>query len=294
VSLNHPVLGAQIAGKVHKIYVKTGDQVTRNRVLLDIDCRDYLLAKKQAEASLGSAKAQLLLASKQYQRNLQLRKIKTIPQNLLDESILQTQLARADIAVKKAAQEQADLAIERCKIKAPFAGQITQRFVSEGQLLAANSPVFKLLQSKAVEVSADLTITDVQSAKQAEHLWFTRGSVKTPVRFRAVVNEVTEGSRTVQARLVADKTNQTMIVGSTGRLEWLGVRSMLPAEYIIRRHGKLGVMLAEASDSAKKAVFHPLPDASEGQAAFIHLPGSSLVIVSNRYRIKPNQIIEIK
>jgi RND family efflux transporter MFP subunit len=228
ISLNHAVLGAQISGKVNKVKVKTGDIVSKNTLLLEMDCRDYVLAKKQAQAGLESAKAQQALANKQYTRNLQLRKLKTIPQNLLDESILQTQVVRADIAVKKAALKQSELAIERCKIRAPFTGQITERLVSVGQLLAPNSPVFKLLQTQALEVSAALTSSDVVNAKGASGLFFTRGSLRTPVTFRSVVNEVNEGSRTQQALLVPENS-KGLVVGYSGRLEWIGRRSMLPA-----------------------------------------------------------------
>ncbi|MEE9303905.1 MAG: efflux RND transporter periplasmic adaptor subunit [Thiotrichaceae bacterium] len=293
VSLNHAVLGAQISGKVIKVKVKTGDIVAKNALLLEIECNDYTLARKQTKAALESAKAQAALAAKQYTRNLQLRRIKSIPQNLLDESILQTQVARADIAVKKAALQQSQLAIERCKIKAPYAGQITERMVSEGQLLAPNSPVFKLLQTRALEIRAELTPSEVASAKQASGLFYRRGEQQIAVKFRSVIDEVMAGSRTLQARLVPDESD-ALVVGFSGRLEWIGKRSMLPAEYIIRRNGSLGVMVFERGSKVNKAVFHPLPDAKEGQAAFTRLPSTTQVIVSNRFRLKVNQVVDLE
>ena len=297
VSLNHAIIGAQISGKVKKVNVKTGDLVDKGKILVELDCRDYQLAKKQTQLALESAKAQEALANKQYTRNLQLRKLKTIPQNILDESILQSQLVRADIAAKKVAIEQAKLAVERCKIKAPYAGQITERFVSVGQLLAPNSPVFKLLQTHALEIKADLTASSVESAKKATALFYTYGSLKIPVTFRSVVNEIKQGGRTLQARLLP-KSADPLIVGASGRLEWRGKRTMLPAEYVIRRNGQMGVLLyvktKKEAGKEGKTKFYPLADASEGQSAFIDLPVNTQIIVSNRHRLKPDQAVGLE
>jgi len=294
VSLNHAILGAQISGKVNKVHVKTGDIVKKNATLVEIDCRDYRLVKKQTQAALESAIAQKSLAAKQYKRNLHLRNIKTIPQNILDESILQTQQVRADISVKKAAIEQSKLAIERCTIKAPYTGQITERLVSVGQLLAPNSPVFKLLQTNALEIKADLTSAEVASAKQATTLVYSRGSVQIPVTFRSVINEVKQGGRTLQARLIP-QDSKGLIVGFSGRLEWTGKRTMLPAHYISRRNGRLGVLLYNENKETKaqgRVEFYPLEDASEGQPAFIDLSATTQVIISNSFRLKPNDPVE--
>ncbi len=300
VSLNHAILGAQISGKINRITVKAGDVVAKNKTLVEIDCRDYVLAKKQAKAGLESAKAQHILANKQYARNLTLRKSKTIPQTLLDEALLQTQVTSADITVKNAALQQTNLSIERCKIKAPFAGQITERLVSKGQLLAPNSPVFKLLETGALEIRAELTPTDVVNARKAHRLFFTRGALNIPAQFRSVISEVEKASRTQQVRLVPENLD-SLVVGYSGRVEWESKRSMLPADYLLRRNGSLGVMLLvdKAADTANdkevyRAKFQVLPDAKEGQPAFIGLPAATQVIISNRFRLKPDEVVELE
>lgn len=295
VSLNYATLSAQISGKINRIRVKVGDVVAKNRTLLDIDCRDYVLAKKQAKAGLESAKAQQVLANKQYARNLTLRQSKTIPQSLLEEALLQTQVASADITVKRAALEQAKLSIGRCKIKAPFSGQITERLVSKGQLLAPNSPVFKLLQTEALEIRAELTPIEVVNARKAHVLSFNRGALQVPAKFRSVISEVEKASRTQQVRLVPESLDG-LVVGYSGRVEWESKRSMLPADYLLRRNGVLGVMLLVkvADKEVYNSKFHVLPDASEGQPAFVDLPPTTEVIISNRFRLKPDEVVELE
>lgn len=293
VSLNHATLGAQIAGKIKRVRVEMGDRVKKNQTLIDIDCRDYVLIKKQAETALQSVQAQLVLAQKQYNRNLTLRKQKTIPQNSLDQALLQRQLSRADIIAKSIAIKQADLSIERCRIKAPFSGQITEKLVSKGQLLAPNSPVFKLLQTKAFEIEAELTSAEIINAGKVPTLSFTRGALRIPVKFRSVINEVNSASRTQRVRLVPDRVDG-LVVGSSGRVEWESRRALLPADYLLRRNGALGVMLLEKNKEHEViAKFHALPDANEGQPAFINLPGSTQIAITNRFRLTSDEVVEL-
>lgn len=296
VSLNHATIGAQLSAKVNAVKVKTGDTVKKGTTLVELDCRDYTLTKKQTEAALTAAKAQEALANKQYTRNLHLRKLKTIPQNLLDESILQTQVARADIAVKRSALQQSKLSIERCKIKAPYTGQITERLVSVGQLLAPSTPVFQLLQTNELEIEANLSSDRVISAKKSSRLYYRYGNLKVPVSFRSVVNEIKQGSRTLAARLTP-KDNEGLIVGASGRLEWIGKQSLLPADYVVRRNNQLGVLLFVHKNNSRqrgKVRFHPLTDAKEGQPVYVYLPATSQIITSSRFRLKNDQAVEIK
>ena len=50
VSLNTSVISAEITGRAVKIYAETGDMVEAKQKLVELDCRSYTFAKKQAEA----------------------------------------------------------------------------------------------------------------------------------------------------------------------------------------------------------------------------------------------------
>lgn len=292
VSLNHAQLSAEITGRITKLPVRVGDQVKKGELLVVVDCRDYRLTKKQAQAALKSSKAQYELAKKQYKRNLHLRESRTIPQTLLDESIMQQAIAKADIDAKKPLLEMAEIAIERCRVKAPFSGQITFRQVSQGQLLTPGSPILKLLQNSALEIKSELTPQEVQSISQGNSLIFKTMNEHLPIRIRAVIQEVKEDSNVQEIRLELnnDKDDPLLSVGHSGRLLWNDQRQLLPSDYVVRRKNSLGVMIAVDN----KAVFHHLPEAQEGHPAVIDLPASTHIIQLNRFVAKDSQVIDIK
>ncbi len=297
VSLNYAVIGSQISAQIEKILVQAGDEVKQGALLLELDCRQYELAEKQAKAALQATRAQLKLSEKQYQRNHRLRKQNTIADSILEQSELQAEVSRADISIKQAALEQAQLAVEHCKIRAPFSGQVTEKLVSVGQLVAPHSPVLKLLQTQPVEITAELTPTEILDIQQVEDHVFVYKNNKLPVIFRAINKEIKSASKTQRVMLKPEKqvSDSTLIAGLTGRLQWQSKAAFLPADYLLRRQGKLGVMILQkpASKTAQAiARFHELPNAREGQPALIDLPGDTLVIDSNRFRLKPDEQVD--
>lgn len=130
--LQEVVLTPKLAGKIEKIFVKEGDFVKAGDILVRLDQTDFLLALRQAEAALGTARANLanLLAGtrvekieqakaavhqaeanltnmeKEYQRMKQLATIGAVAQRQLDTALAQYESAMAQV---KQAKEQLDM-----------------------------------------------------------------------------------------------------------------------------------------------------------------------------------------
>lgn len=130
--LQEVVVTPKVAGKIERIFVKEGDFVKVGDVLIKLEQTDFLLAIRQAEAALGTARANLanLLAGtrvekieqakaalhqaqanltnmeKEYQRMKQLAAIGVVAQRQLDVAIAQYESAIAQV---KQAREQLDM-----------------------------------------------------------------------------------------------------------------------------------------------------------------------------------------
>ncbi len=294
ISLNHSVISAEIMGRALSIEVEAGDTVKKGQKLASLDCRSYLLAKKQANAALKVAKTQVNYSRKQLTRNQNLVKKGIIPRDAFEKIEAALLTARADINLKKASIETADLAISRCKINAPFTGQITQRLVQQGQLITAGTPLFRLMQTDSMEVKAKLSPNDILKLKKSPLLEFVAGNTKIKATVRSIIQTIDEATRTQEVRLSLPKNIQ-IATGLSGRLEWNDQKPQLPAEYIIRRGKKLGIMLAhDVVESIGKAKFHPLPKAQEGQPSTIDLPKNTSIITLNRYRVKDGDVIKVQ
>ncbi len=175
ISLNNSTISAEITGRALTIHTEAGSFVRKDETLASLDCRSYLLAKKQADAALKVAKAQLNLTNKQLIRNQRLIQKGTIPREIFEKTEAAQQTSLADIELKKATIENAKLTIKRCSIKAPFSGQITQRMVQQGQLVLPGTPLFQLMQDQALEIKANLPTTVIDKVKGVNSIEFVSG-----------------------------------------------------------------------------------------------------------------------
>ena len=178
VSLNHPTLSAEITARVKKIHVDIGDQVQYGDILISLDCRDYRYRLQQTKADSKAKQIQIDLLKKNYQRDKRLAGQSNISQSRFDSAISAYQAAQAELESLQARQSLAQLQVARCQITAPFTGEITQRQVQIGQFVTNNTPLFNLLQSDNLQISAKLTQNASNEIKVAtSRIRFTDSSV---------------------------------------------------------------------------------------------------------------------
>ena len=283
------MLSSQLAAKVEKIHVDIGDNVKKGEVLIELDCRDYQYARQQARATYLARKAQAAFSEKKYQRNKQLVRQSTIPQNTLDQSESEFLSVQADINALKAQLSVAALNVERCKIKAPLSGQITQRQVQKGQLVSANTPLLELLQTTNLQVSAELSSKQSRQIKQVKNFYFNANGKKSSLKLYKIVSLVKENTRLQTVRFHLPK-DSSWVAGTAGRIIWEDKQPQLPASYLSRRNGKLGVLIVE-KDTVK---FIELKGAEEGQAADIDLPLDTQIVDNGRLIVSDKQIVKIQ
>lgn len=202
--------------------------------------------------------------------------------------------AKADLLTVKtelesalAQQEAAEVVTGRCLVKAPFAGQITQRQFQLGQISSPGMVAFQLLQHQGLEVAAQLSPDEIRDQEQGEKIRFVSDGVELDIERRAVVAQVASASGTQEVRYRVSNEHD-LPVGKTGRIRWQGKLPAIPPDWLLRREDGLGLMLAVDG----KAEFYPLKNAREGQAALIDLPADTLLIDANRLRVRNGQKIQ--
>jgi membrane fusion protein (multidrug efflux system) len=145
---------AEVHGKVIRVAVDEGDAVKKGDLIALIDPRDY-------ENALASARADYDLARKTLTRYRNLREKDLIPQADLDE-------AQARAETLTAAVENAELRLERCRIRAPISGVVNRLDAKVGLLLAVSDPVGQVLDISRVKVSVGIPESDVDAVRELE------------------------------------------------------------------------------------------------------------------------------
>jgi membrane fusion protein (multidrug efflux system) len=123
--LNGPV-NADITPKVQGYLLKqtyvNGSLVTKGQLLFEIDRRPFEAALDQAKAGVARAESMVTKASNDVQRDTPLAAQQAIPQKQLDDDLANQASARAELAARKAEQEQAELNLGWTKVYSPVDG----------------------------------------------------------------------------------------------------------------------------------------------------------------------------
>ncbi len=126
---------ARVTGYLDKILFQDGANVKKGDVLFIIDRRPYKAALEQAQAALTSAKARLSFTQTDLERAQVLSRGGNISEQVTDQRRQASQTAQADVDSAEAALRNAQLNYDFTEVKSPINGRISQRLVTEGNIV---------------------------------------------------------------------------------------------------------------------------------------------------------------
>lgn len=285
--LNAPDLAAEISARVVTLPVRVGDQVKKGDLLAGLDCRYYQSRLRAAMAGLQRIDAQLQFAKVQLERAEDLKSKHSISDELFGQRRAELLGTQADRQSQLQLIQQMKIDVERCTITAPFDAVITERLAQVGGLASPGTPLLNLIQLEGLEVSAELRGAEASSLQQGQSIHFDYAGAGYELRLRQVLPVIDERTRTRQARL--SFVDGAVPIGAAGRLVWRGTAVELPADYLVRRNGTLGIFLLED----ERARFHALANAREGQPVQLKLAGDRLLITEGRQRLQDGDRVAI-
>ncbi len=121
---------AKVGGVVKRILVEEGDYVTGGQMLAKLDDEKIAVQMEQAKANLEKMRSD-------YER----------AQELFDESLVSAQefqRAKYEYESQKAAYDLCDLDLEYTAIRSPISGVVAERLIKVGNMVLANSAVFRV------------------------------------------------------------------------------------------------------------------------------------------------------
>ena len=158
------ILAPKVAGRLEKIWVHIGDEIQSGQLIAVLDDAEYKQQGSQAGAELEVARANLLEqenalenAKREHERAVALREKKIASESQLDASLseLKAQEAKlkvtfARVAQSEAAMRVANVRLEYTQIHVPDNNGtgyrvVGERFVDEGAMLAANTPIVSII-----------------------------------------------------------------------------------------------------------------------------------------------------
>lgn len=279
-------LSSELNARLQSVQVRPGESVESGQLLAQLDCGDTKDALALNASLQAESQAQLKLAQLQLQRFRNLEKQQYTATSQIDESQTQVQSILAHLSGLQVQQQQAERAVKRCQVRAPFAGVVTDLMAGKGQWLSVGAPVMKLVRSDLAEIEVQLPLTLANDMAQQTGSWQVKGRSEQAVEWLRQSQVLSPNQRMATVWFRAPESDP---IGLAGTLVVTNQQGHLPAEYVVMRSGQLGVFIAESG----KAVFKVLADAQAGRPAKIPADwsGSLSVVTEGQHRIQQGEAL---
>ena len=262
-------VSSQMTGNIIQIQAHEGDRVQGGQVLAILDDAQPRAAMEQATAALAaaekeisSADSDLALAAATRKRYEQLYEKKSVSPQEFDEIKARHQSAESRRDIARAGQAQANAALTQARtslaytrIRAPFAGVVTEKKVDAGVLATPGLPLFTVEDTRRYRLEAAVDESELRTVRNGQ---------VCPVLIDALGNAPLTG-KVVQIIPAADAASRSFLVkvelpadarlrsGLFGRAHFPhGERSalLIPYNSLVTRGQLQGVYVLDANQIA--------------------------------------------
>lgn len=171
------IVSAEVAGMVTDILKDEGASVKTGTVLSIIDRDKFRLDLATQNAEFEKATANLDFSEKDLARKTKLLTENMISQRDLDSAELKKRSDSATLESAVAGVALAEKKLKSSSVSAPFGGQIAERFVSKGSYVKVGAELFRLIDTKSVKVSAEVSESHISDIKVGQKVRIKLSSI---------------------------------------------------------------------------------------------------------------------
>lgn len=304
----------RVTGYLVSIGFRDGDYVRKGQRLFTIDPRPYQAAYDQARGTEARAQATLVNARAQAERGKTLLAARAISQQAYDALVAAQGQAAADLASAQASTRAANLNLSFTQVTAPISGRISDRRVSPGNLVTADTTVLTNI------VSLD-PIRFAFTGSEALYLKYERANAAgtrassrirpNPVEIRLqdeptyrwkghmdfVDNALDSGSGTIRGRAVVDNPDHFLTPGMFGHMRLLGSGSypalLVPDRAVFTDQERQVVFVVDPQGVAHLRAIEPGPITNGLRVVRSGLAPSDRVIIDGIQRAQAGKPVRL-
>ena len=298
---------ARVSGYLDSVNFRDGAIVKKGDLLFVIDRRPYKATLDQADANTVSAKARLSFAEADLERAESLRRTGNISDQLVDQRRQNFLTAKADLDGLNAAVRQAQLNFEFTEVRAPIAGRIGRKLVSEGNLVNGNDtllttivtldPIYFYFDIDERSLLAYARRNDAANkpiaAQSGPEVKIALTDEKDPSlagRLDFLNNRVDQATGTLRARAIVPNAASFLTPGLFGRIEVPGSPKykgiLVPDEAVATDQDRRLVWVVADDGSVSSRVVRPGPRIDGYRLIREGLKGDETIVISGLQRVR--------
>lgn len=303
---------ARVQGFLESVEFEAGKVVEEGEVLFRIESRPYDAAVAAAEARVAQAEAQLQNAEQELRRQETLTERNVSAEVLLEDARAAAAVARADLAVAEAGLEQAEIEQSYTTVSAPFPGEISQAFFSEGALVGpSGGALARLVRTDPVRVVFSIPDTLLielrsqeasgQSTEAADfnfRLVLGNGAVyPSEGQLEYIANRTDPATGTIPVRLIYENPDRILVPGQFLEVA-IGPSDppqmpVVPQTAVLQdRQGRYVFVVNEDSTVSQRRI-EVGPQVGAGWAVQDGLAGGEEVVVQGVQRLADGMTVEV-
>lgn len=226
----------EVAGRVVKLNLPEGKFVKKGTLLVKLYDDDL-------QAALKKLQSQLAIQEQIYNRQTKLIKVNGISQNDYEQTLLQVNTIKANIAEQKAV-------IRKMEVRAPFDGIIGLRNISVGAVINSSTSLATIRTSNKLKL--DFFVPEKYSSEIANGMKVNFTMYNNEKQYNATVIATERGidnaTRNMKVRAVINSSSKELIPGAFANVELkLGNNPqalMIPTQAIIPQEDDKSVIIA--------------------------------------------------
>lgn len=277
---------AQVPGVVRALEVDRGSDVRNGQVLARIEAQGIQSQAAGARSGVAAAQAQLSLARRQLESARTLFQAGAMSELDFRAAEAQYEAAQAQLAGARSTATGASEAAGRTAVRAPFAGQVSQRTANEGEAVNPGQTLLTVVNSEFLELRGQVPVDQANQVRPGQPAEFTLTAFpgRTFSGTVARVDPVADaGTRQVGVTLRLRNTGE-LIAGmfATGRVVTGGDQQALvvPAAAVRGQGADQHVMVLAADSVVRRAVTLGARDDARGVVAVVSglQPGEQVIV----------------
>lgn len=220
-------LSTAVAGPVTAVNFDTGASVKTGEVLLEIDAALEQATLKKADAQVAQAAAEVADAKRRLQIAERLAQRDYGPQNEVEARQAEVEIDIATYEAFRAERDRQAVILQRHKLRAPYAGIISQRMAELGQWVVPGTAAFELVAMKNLRIEVPVPQHYYAQLRQGSEVAIKIDAVperEFPAKVDAIIPVSDPNARTFTLRVVPEQETIPMAPGMSARVS-VGLRT---------------------------------------------------------------------
>ena len=210
VPAEEAMISSRFFGTIDKLHVKESDRFKAGDPLVTFDCSEL-------NALRGVARSEVKLQRTSSHASAELHAEKIVGNLDRDLSAIKAEEAAAKLA-------EVETRIEKCRILAPFPGQVAELKVKSHETLQPGSPIMLIQNPQTLEAHVHVPSKWLEWLKPGAtlHVFIEETGKSYPAKVRTVAARVDEVSRSVKVFAQLTETPKELLPGMSGYAEFDG------------------------------------------------------------------------